>query len=409
MIPTPPASPKPSGLCDPHDRINLILNDRIQLTDVLGVGAYGTVYQARDLLTNVEYAVKALPKVGLDDRQRRFQDREIQLHYECQHPNIVALHQTLESPDCTYVVLEYCPEGDLFAKITEESQYVGNDMEARNVFLQIVSAVQHCHSRGVYHRDLKPENVLVMNNGRTVKLADFGLATQDHVTSDFGCGSTFYMSPENQDPNPQPFACYASAPNDVWSLGVILVNLTCGRNPWKRASLEDPTFRAFRKNKNFLKTILPISDDLNRVLQRIFEIEPERRITLDELYTAILQCRSFTKQATVSPPESPVERPVQTPAVYDGAVPRLDLPAQQYPHQSSQFGKYYPAQQALYTPPGSGQCSPQQSSYPYPAKATPAYQYPGTAFAQDQFRRCAQALFQSNLVPQHAWPQASYW
>jgi hypothetical protein len=87
----------------------------------------------------------------------------------------------------------------------------------------------------------------------------------------------------------------------------------------------------------------------------------------------------------------------------------LDLPAQQYPHQSSQFGKYYPAQQALYTPPGSGQCSPQQSSYPYPAKATPAYQYPGTAFAQDQFRRCAQALFQSNLVPQHAWPQASYW
>ncbi|KAF1826498.1 Pkinase-domain-containing protein [Dissoconium aciculare CBS 342.82] len=337
MIPTPPASPKPSGLCDPHDRINLVLADRIQLTDVLGVGAYGTVYRAHDLLTNVEYAVKALPKVGLDDRQRRFQDREIQLHYECQHPNIVALHQTLETSDCTYVVLEFCPEGDLFAKITEESQYVGDDVQARNVFLQILSAVQHCHSRGIYHRDLKPENVLVKDNGRTVKLADFGLATQDHITSDFGCGSTFYMSPENQDPNPQPFSCYASAPNDVWSLGVILVNLTCGRNPWKRASMEDPTFRAFRKNRNFLKTILPISDDLNRVLQRTFEVEPERRITLDELQKEIYRCRSFTAHTPATPPESPVERPAQSPAVFDRAasdqVPRLDLPAQQYPLQ----------------------------------------------------------------------------
>lgn len=195
MLPTPPASPKPSGLCSPEDRIGLILADRIQLTAILGVGAYGTVYRARDVVTNVEYAVKALNKLGLDDRQRRFQDREIQLHYECQHPNVVALHKILDSVDCTYVVIEYCPEGDLFAKITEEGQYVGDDVRAKNVFLQILSAVQYCHSRGVYHRDLKPENVLVKDNGQTVKLADFGLATQDRITSDFGCGSTFYMSP----------------------------------------------------------------------------------------------------------------------------------------------------------------------------------------------------------------------
>lgn len=196
MLPTPPASPKPSGQCSPEDNIGLVLAGNIELTGILGVGAYGTVYRARDLVTDVQYAVKALNKVGLDVRERKFQNREIQLHYAASnHPNVVSLVKILDSPDCTYVVIEYCPEGDLFSKITEECHYMGDDFKAKQVFLQILSAVQHCHAQGIYHRDLKPENVLVMDNGWTVKLADFGLATQDRITSDYGCGSTFYMSP----------------------------------------------------------------------------------------------------------------------------------------------------------------------------------------------------------------------
>lgn len=174
----------------------MLLGGSIELTGVIGTGAYGTVYTARDIVTDVTYAVKALHKYGLDARQRKFQDREIQLHYAAsQHPNVVSLVKILDSVDCTYVVIEYCPEGDLFSKITEEGHYTGDDFKAKQVFLQILSAVQHCHSTGIYHRDLKPENVLVSDNGWTVKLADFGLATQERVTSDFGCGSTFYMSP----------------------------------------------------------------------------------------------------------------------------------------------------------------------------------------------------------------------
>lgn len=196
MLPTPPESPTYSGTCNPDPRLGQILAGQIQLTGVLGVGAYGTVYKARDLQSNVEYAVKALNKAGLDPRQKEFQDREIKLHYQAsQHSNVVSMVKILDHPDCTYVVLEYCPEGDLFAKITEDGHYTGDDYKAKCVFLQVLDAVHHCHSKGIYHRDLKPENVLVTDDGWTVKLADFGLATQDRVTADFGCGSTFYMSP----------------------------------------------------------------------------------------------------------------------------------------------------------------------------------------------------------------------
>jgi serine/threonine protein kinase len=196
MLPTPPASPTLDGYPTPEDRLGQILAGRLQLTGILGVGAYGVVYTAIDLQTNTPYAVKALNKLGLEPRQQRYQQREIQLHYQASfHPNVVSLVKIMDTPDCTFVVIEYCPEGDLFSNITEHGQYVGNDFMAKSIFLQILEAVEFCHSIGIYHRDLKPENILVKDDGRTAKLADFGLATTDRITSDYGCGSTFYMSP----------------------------------------------------------------------------------------------------------------------------------------------------------------------------------------------------------------------
>ena len=196
MLPTPPPSPPLASCQVPEDRLGCLLAGRLELTSILGVGAYGVVYTAVDIHTRVPYAVKALNKTGLDARQRRFQDREIRLHHlASQHPNVVSLVRILDSADCTFVVIEYCPEGDLFSSITERSQFVGNDALAKHAFLQILDAVQYCHSIGIFHRDLKPENILVTDRGSTVKLADFGLATTEYVTSDFGCGSTFYMSP----------------------------------------------------------------------------------------------------------------------------------------------------------------------------------------------------------------------
>lgn len=369
--PTPPASPSYENqkcafqqsygvppVCQPRyvpvspeARLGKFLGDSLQLTGILGTGAYGVVYSAVDVRSRIQYAVKTLSKFNmdgspLDRRQVAFQHRELRLHYLASaHPNVVSMHKIVDDPDCIYVILEYCPEGDLFYNITECGQYVGKDELARNVFLQILDAVEHCHNLGIYHRDLKPENILVSNQGETVKLADFGLATSSDRSEDYGCGSTFYMSPGRTLYSPHPGASffyvltfplfaecldpssrrpfYFCAPNDVWSLGVILVNLTCGRNPWKQASFEDSTYRAFTRNPDFLKTILPLSDELNDILGRIFTRDPDQRITLEGLRNSILACSRFTipapsaaVQSLVSPPASP--EPIEN--VYEDTV-----------------------------------------------------------------------------------------
>jgi len=77
---------------------------------------------------------------------------------------------------------------------------------------------------------------------------------------------------------------------------VILVNLTCGRNPWKMATAKDPTFASFMMDRKFLKTILPLSDELNDILGMIFELDPRKRITIDDLRYRIIHCSSFTQK-----------------------------------------------------------------------------------------------------------------
>lgn len=348
MLPTPPPSPRPNGLSAPEDRLGLILADRLELRTILGVGAYGVVYSAVDIHTNLRYAVKALNKIGLDQRQRQFQQREIQLHHEASnHPNVVSLIKIMDSWDCTYVVLEFCPEGDLFSSITEHGLFLGHDCMAKRAFLQILDAVDFCHSLGIYHRDLKPENILVTDGGLTVKLADFGLATRDYLTSDFGCGSTFYMSPGtsksvyhrlhlaliHSECHQVSGTCYRSGPNDIWSLGIILVNLTCGRNPWKRASFEDSTFRAYNNNPNFLRSILPLSPELDSILRRIFEPDPRKRITTPELRTLILSCTRFTTcpaTTPTTPSTPPPEMQYNQDASYESFIDSVN-PFHQYP------------------------------------------------------------------------------
>lgn len=148
--------------------------------------------------------------------------------------------------------------------------------------------------------------------------------------------------PECQQSSSRPYACYASAPNDIWSLGVILVNLTCGRNPWKKASPEDSTFRAYLKDSKFLRTILPLSTELDSILRRVFECDPNKRISIQELRELIVACPRLTTTYTTLPPSPPPQTYSYVDNSYDECAnlalppsPPSTPPPQTLPSQSS--------------------------------------------------------------------------
>lgn len=125
--------------------------------------------------------------------------------------------------------------------------------------------------------------------------------------------------PECQQSSSRSPQCYASAPNDVWSLGVILVNLTCGRNPWKKASPDDSTFRAFLQDPKFLRSILPLSAELDSILNRVFECDPLKRISIQQLRDLIVACPNLTANCCNTLPPSPVAHPGDHPDAHDCA------------------------------------------------------------------------------------------
>ncbi len=172
----------------------------VRLLERLGNGAYGVVYLAQDLAPRPHgaeyYAVKCVLKHERGSALDRQQQREIAHHRAMsEHPNVVTLHTVVEEEFYTFLVLDLCDGGDLFNAIMDRRTFANNTEAVRRMFLQVIDAVEACHASGIYHRDLKPENILCDKNDKNVYLADFGLSTRTRFSANFGCGSSFYMSP----------------------------------------------------------------------------------------------------------------------------------------------------------------------------------------------------------------------
>ncbi|KAG0291955.1 hypothetical protein BGZ98_002786 [Dissophora globulifera] len=298
-----------------RERIGDLLRDAVkhvsyQILDVLGYGTYGCIYLAKTVsnpsFTVPEYkAIKCLSKRGLTATQLLLQRQEIDIHLSLSsakngyHPHIVDMSSVIETKDSLYLVMEYCSGGDLYDAITSQHAAardsgvdfapianlpgrfldVHSDRSVLDAMIQIISALAHAHSRQVFHRDLKPENILVASDG-SLKLADFGLATKERVSDDFGCGSSFYMAPEQQpirtSAGRRP---YLPAKSDVWSLGIVFLNLRFGRNPWKLSRVDvDATFAAYAQDPNILREMFPeLSMAALYFLQRVLCVDPNDR------------------------------------------------------------------------------------------------------------------------------------
>ncbi|RDB24910.1 U3 small nucleolar RNA-associated protein 6 [Hypsizygus marmoreus] len=221
-----------------------------------------------------EYAIKCLSKANLDEEDLAAQMSEVTIHQSLHsHPNIVTLHRTLETSSFLLLLLEYVPGEDLFYFLEQARDHYDSDPPntadssvsrtpptpsllsnmhpsqllsrtrlrlIASMFAQMCDAVAACHAQSVFHRDIKPENFIVTDGFTTspsgrqerkviVKLTDFGLSTSDLASSDMDCGSAPYMSYEcrnNVAPTYRPRAA------DVWSLGIVLINMLYHCNPW---------------------------------------------------------------------------------------------------------------------------------------------------------------------------------
>ncbi|TBU29583.1 hypothetical protein BD311DRAFT_266257 [Dichomitus squalens] len=229
-----------------------------------------------------EYAIKVLSKANLDEDALTAQLFEATIHQSLPaHPNIVTLHRTLETPSFLLLLLEFVPGEDLFyfleqardhyeidPSTTDTSTSPNSDSSClsqtpptpsllsslapsqllsrtrlrliASMFSQMCDAVATCHEHSVFHRDIKPENFIVTDgwikhpDGRSerkvvVKLTDFGLSTTDIESADMDCGSAPYMSFECRN-NIHP--TYSPRAADVWSLGIVLINMLYHYNPW---------------------------------------------------------------------------------------------------------------------------------------------------------------------------------
>ncbi|RPD67430.1 kinase-like protein, partial [Lentinus tigrinus ALCF2SS1-6] len=271
----------------------------LRLLDRLGSGSYGVVYAAQDISpesTSAQYyAVKCFLHLPEVTDYARLQQRELKNHALISDvPNVVRLHVILQEECYTFVVLDLCTGGDLYSAIMETDTYVYNTPAVKRTFLQILDAVEACHAKGVYHRDLKPENILCSHDFKRVFLGDFGLSTRSKRSSSFGCGTSLYMSPECLGVfHDKP---YATAPSDVWALGIILCNvITRGRHPWHIASPnEDLCFQVYlQEGSAWLVRNLPISLEAAAILSRVLELDPKKRITIPELRKAIFAVKTF--------------------------------------------------------------------------------------------------------------------
>ncbi|KAI0711193.1 kinase-like domain-containing protein [Cerioporus squamosus] len=184
------------------------------------------------------------------------------------HPHVVTLHRVIEESHYVFLVMDYCRRGDFFNYLMHNKHYRGDDAWIKQVFSQILDAIEACHKTGIYHRDIKPENFLT-----------------------FGAGSALYMSPECI--GIEAHKAYNAQSNDIWALGVIFLSMISGHNPWNQASPLDHCYHQYRQDINFLQRHLPISDGSNELLQQIFRREYVRGITVPQIRAHIEKTDTF--------------------------------------------------------------------------------------------------------------------
>jgi hypothetical protein len=176
---------------------NKVTHKDFTLIDVIGSGSFGEVYLVSSKKDNTNYAMKVYSKnkiIRSGLLKFLFLEKRILINFD--HPFIVKVHATFQTPRKLYLVMDYCRFKDLGQYLTKNEKLP--EHQTRLLIAEVILAVEELHKRNIIHRDLKPDNILIGEDGH-IKITDFGLSKDNipkgKLTSTF-CGSIAYLPPE---------------------------------------------------------------------------------------------------------------------------------------------------------------------------------------------------------------------
>lgn len=251
-----------------------------EVKDKLGEGSYGCVYKAIHKKTKLIRAVKAIKRKHVDDVAF---NNEISILRSLDHPHIIRLFECYYDNSFYYMIQEYCSGGDLYDYIKRQKNF--SEKKAASIIHQIISAINHLHSKKITHRDLKPENIVFVEtktNEIFIKIIDFGTSiffNDSPLKQEIG--TIYYISPE-------VFKSNYNEKSDIWSCGVILYTLLSGH----------PPFRG-RKEEEIKSKI--IKGDIEYPIREWNDISKEAMHFINELLTYKPHIRPSAEQALNNP------------------------------------------------------------------------------------------------------------
>ena len=256
-----------------------------ELSEKIGAGGMGEVYEAIDTHLDRRVALKFLSTALENDRSAKRQlVKEARAVAMLEHPNICAVHGIEETDDHHFIVMQYI-EG----KTLDES-FEGRSIELdefNSIARQILEAVAFAHSHGVIHRDLKPGNIMLTDEGH-IKVLDFGLAkvirqnqflgsetsgeVSNFSSNGLVIGTVSYMSPEQLRGEKLDYR------SDIFSIGVMLFEQLTRQNPFKRESQAEIIAAILSDEPSVLSELAPgFPERLIFLVEKCLQKEPDDR------------------------------------------------------------------------------------------------------------------------------------
>ena len=269
------------------------------LVKSLGKGTFGEVFLTKKGKSSKLYATKKIPSSKLLNKDfKKYLENEINIMKQLEHENIIKYHESYQTSNNIYIIMDYINGGNLSEYLTKyklKNSHPFSQAMIQYFVKQIVEGLIYIHRKNIIHRDIKLENILLQIPNHTnadlvdysltkVKIIDFGLSTQSNLATSL-VGSPIYMDPNilkkyEKSGGTEKFKSYDKKA-DIWSLGAITYEMLTGHNVFNASSLPELLNKV--KKGDYTLEVNCLSNEILSFLNGMLQNDPEKRATAKQL------------------------------------------------------------------------------------------------------------------------------